>query len=344
VLVKVTTLKHDKIMEIKDTIGIDISKLTFDVRIHSNQMADVFENSGKGFKKLVEWAYGNSPFPKDRILFIFEHTGLYSQALALFLAERNIPFALVPGMEIKKSLGMARGKNDRVDAARIALYGYRLRDEIEPSELPQKDIADLGRLLSLRDRLVKQRAGYKTSLKEQGRVLPRKGNKVLFETQERMVVYLSKQIKSIEKEMADIIGKNKQLGQLYQLATSVKGVGPQTAMFMIVYTNGFTKFKNWRKFASYCGIAPFPNSSGTSIRGRTKISHLANKKIKSLLDLCAKVAIRHNTEMKRYYDRRISEGKNKRSTINIIRNKILSRIFAVVQRKTPYVDFMKYAA
>ncbi len=331
-------------MEIKDTIGIDISKLTFDASIHGNRTAHVFENSGKGFKKLVEWAYRNSPFPKDRILFIFEHTGLYSHSLSVFLAERDIPFALVPGMEIKRSLGIARGKDDKVDAARIALYGYRLRDEIEPSELPQKDITDLGRLLSLRNRLVKQRACHKTSLKEQRRVLSRKGNKVLFETQEETVAHLSKQIKCLDREMADIIGKNKRLDKLYRVVTSIKGVGPQTAMFIIVYTNGFTKFNNARKFASYCGIAPFPNSSGTSIRGRAKVSHLANKKIKSLLDLCAKVAIRHSPEMKRYYDRRIAEGKNKRSTINIIRNKILSRIFAVAQRGTPYVDFMKYAA
>ena len=113
---------------------------------------------------------------------------------------------------------------------------------------------------------------------------------------------------------------------------------------MIAYTDGFTKFDTWRKFASYCGIAPFPNKSGTSLIGRTKISHLANKKVKSILDLCAKSAIQHNSEMKRYYNKRIEQGKNKMSTINIIRNKLLSRIFAVVQRKSPYVDFMKYAA
>lgn len=330
-------------MKIKDTIGIDISKLTLDVRIHSSQMSHVFENSDKGFKKLMEWTYGNSPFPKDRILFIFEHTGLYSHALSVFLTERDMPFALVPGMEIKKSLGIARGKNDRVDAARIALYGYRLRDEIEPSELPQRDIAVLKRLLSLRQRLVKQNVAHKVSLKEQERILSKSRNRTLFRTQEKVMAFLSQEIKSVEKEMAAIIGRNQRLGQLYKLATSIKGVGPQTAMFIIVHTNGFTKFKNARKFASYCGIAPFPNSSGTSIRGRTRVSHMANKKIKSLLDLCAKVAIRHSPEMKQYYQRRTEEGKNKRSTINIIRNKILSRIFAVVQRETPYVDIMKYA-
>ncbi len=104
------------------------------------------------------------------------------------------------------------------------------------------------------------------------------------------------------------------------------------------------KFKDARKFASFCGIAPFPNSSGTSIRGRTKVSHLANKKIKSLLDLCAKSAIQSNPEMKSYYHKRIEQGKNKMSTINIIRNKIVYRVFAVVKRQTPYVNTMKFAA
>jgi len=331
-------------MKIKDTVGIDISKSTFDARIHGNQMFEVFENSNIGFKELVKWAFKNSPFPKEDILFVFEHTGLYSFGLSVFLTERNVPFVLVPGLEIKRSLGLARGKDDKVDAARIALYGYRLRDEIRPSELPQEDIMTLKGLLSLRGRLVKQRAGHKTSLKEQKRVLVKKNNKVLFGTQQRMIAAFSKQIAGIEKEMGDIVKKNVPLDQIYKLITSIKGVGPQTALYMMVCTNAFTKFGSWRKFASYCGIAPFPNSSGTSIRGRTKVSHLANKKMKSLLDMCAKSAIQSNPEMKQYYDKRIEQGKNKMGTINIIRNKILSRIFAVVQRKTPYVDIMKYAA
>lgn len=72
--------------------------------------------------------------------------------------------------------------------------------------------------------------------------------------------------------------------------------------------------------------------------------NLANKKIKSLFDLCAKSAIQHNLEMRIYYKRRLEEGKNKMSTINIIRNKLLARIFAVIERQTPYVDIRKYAA
>lgn len=331
-------------MKIKETVGIDISKLTFDARVHTTQVFKSFSNDTRGYQKLISWAYKNTSFSKENIIFVFEHTGLYSHQLAVYLTSQGIPFLMVPGLEIKRSLGMARGKDDKKDATKIAQYAYRLRDEIVPSQLASEEIMSLKRLLSLRERLVKQKAGFKASLKEQKRVLLKKENEVLLSTQEKMIKYLSKQISIVEKQMNEIIKENQSMSRNFKLLTSIKGVGPQTALFMIAYTNNFTKFKEWRKFASYCGIAPFPNESGTSIRGRTKVSNLANKKIKSLLDLCAKSSIQYNPEMKQYYERRIESGKNKMSTINIIRNKLVSRMFAVIARNEPYVDLMKYAA
>ena len=331
-------------MKINETIGIDISKLVFDVRIHSNQQFKVFENSNKGFKQLIKWVYKSSDFKPEEMLFVFEHTGLYSHSLSVYLTAQKIPFALVSGLEIKRSLGMVRGKDDKKDATKIALYAYRLRDELKPYVIPSDEISKIKNLLTLRDRLVRQRAGFKASEKEQARVLVKKDNEILFKSQKNMIIYLTKQIQTIEKEIKTIVKSTPFLQNMYNLVTSVKGVGAQTALFIMIYSHGFTKFKNARKFASYCGIAPFPNSSGTSIRGKTKVSHLANKKIKSLLDLCAKVAIQHNQEMKIYYNKRIESGKNKMSTINIIRNKLLARIFAVIQRNSPYIETMKYAA
>lgn len=331
-----------KFMKISETVGIDVSKLVVDVRIHSNQYFSQFENSAKGFKQLHGWSLKNSEFPPDEILFVFEHTGLYSHNLAVYFSEHKVSFIMVPGLEIKRSLGITRGKDDRVDATKIARYAYRLRDEIEPYVLPSKQLQDIKNLLSLRDRMVRQRAGYKTSFNEQKRVYKGKGNHVLFKTQESLIKHLSKQIDAIDKEMIAIVCSNDQLQLTYKLITSIKSVGQQTALFMIAYTDGFTKFKDSRKFAAYCGIAPFPNSSGTSVRGKTKVSHLANKKIKSLFDLCAKNAILHNQEMKKYYNKRIEQGKHKMCVINIIRNKLLARIFAVVNRQTPYVDLLQY--
>lgn len=330
-------------MEVKDVIGIDVSKEENEGLIHSSQEMLNFENNKKGFKKLVSWVSKNTKAEMKQILFAFEHTGLYSFPLALFLTENNYPYVLLPGLELKRSMGITRGKSDKMDAKRIALYAYEKRESIIPYEMPVEEVVQLKRLLTLRERLVKQRSGYKASLGEYKHFLMKKDNVSLFEVQENMIKVLNKHIDKIDKELTDIIKGNGNLKKMYDLIVSIKGVGPQTALFIIAYTNGFTRFKTWRKFASYCGVAPFPYQSGTSIRGRTKVNNLANKKIKSLLDLCAKSSIQYNIEMKLYYEKRLKEGKTKMGTINIIRNKILSRIFAVVQRETPYVNTLGYA-
>lgn len=331
-------------MKFKDFIGIDISKKTLDVHIYSTKTTEVFENGNSGFKKIVKWFETSTHGLANQAVFIFEHTGLYSHNLSLFLERENIPFVIVPGLEIKRSMGLTRGKEDKIDAKRIAIYGFRLRDELIPVKLPSKQLADLKILLGLRDRLVKQKSGYLANLKESKAFMVRKENEVFFKVQETMIKTLSKEIKIIEATIKGLINADESLKRNFNLLVSIKGVGPQTAAHMIAYTDNFSKFKTWRKFASYSGIAPFPHSSGTSIRGKNKVSHLANKKMKTLFDLCAKTAIQYNQEMKQFYNKRVEQGKNKMSTINIIRNKLLARMFAVIERKTPYVDIYKYAA
>jgi len=331
-------------MEIKNVIGIDVGKLNNEARIHTNQKTLKFKNTQEGFVKLEKWVFKNTVFSKEQIIFAFEHTGLYSHPLSVYLSEKEYQFILIPGLELKRSLGIVRGKNDKIDAKRIALYTYEKREKVKPYQMPQDDVIQIKRLLSLRTKLVAHRAGYKSTLGEYKHFLKKKENKMLFNVHEKMINELTKQIDKVEKELDDIIKGNKQLKEMYNLIISVKSIGSQTALFLIAYTNGFTRFKTWRKLASYSGIAPFPYSSGISIRGRTKVNHLANKKLKTLLDLCAKSAIQYNAEMKQYYEKRVNEGKSKMSTINIIRNKLLSRVFAVVQRKTPYVDINKYVA
>ena len=303
-------------MKIKEIIGIDVSKETIDTVIHTSQLHSTFDtNSANDIKKMTAWVRKHTDCPNHEVLFVFEHTGLYSHQLATTLSALGLPYTMVPGLAIKRSLGIVRGKNDRIDAAHIALYGYRLREELAPSHLPSTQLQSLKRLLGLRKRLVKQRAGFKSSFKEQQRVLKVTENEVFFEVQRSMIRELSTHIARLEREIHAIIKGNKELYTMYRLITSINGVGPQTALYMIVSTEGFTKFKTWRKFACYCGIAPFPNSSGTSLRGKTKVSHLANKELKALLSSCATCALQYNPEMKQYYERRIKQGKSTMSTI-----------------------------
>jgi len=190
------------------------------------------------------------------------------------------------------------------------------------------------------DKLVRQRAGYKVSSGE-ARCAGNDGG-IFGEVHQEMIKALDKEVGKLEKRLREIIKGDKLLNEQFKLVSSVKGVGEQTSMYIIVYTNAFTLFDDSRKFASYSGIAPFPNRSGTSIRGRDSVSPMANLKMKSLLSNCATSAITCNPEMTEYYERRLASGKDKMSTINVVRNKLLGRVFAAVKRGTPYVDTMKY--
>ncbi len=331
-------------MKFKEVIGIDVGKISNDAIIHSNQFSFTFDNTKEGFKILLKTVLKGVSCDKEQILFVFEHTGIYSFPLSVFLTENSLSFVIVPGLEIKRSIGIQRGKNDKVDAKRIALYAFRRLDEIKPSELPTKTLITLRRLLSLRDRLVIQRASYMKNVGENSKFLKRSENVILFQVQEKMVKEFTSQIKKVDDELEHIISSESNLLKQYELITSIKGVGKQTALYMIAFTNGFTLFSNWRKFASYAGTAPFPYQSGISIHGRTKVNHLANKKFKGLLNMCATTSIICNPEIKVYYQKKKLEGKNGMSIMNAIRNKILARIFAVINRGTPYVNTYGYAA
>lgn len=144
--------------------------------------------------------------------------------------------------------------------------------------------------------------------------------------------------------MLAIITSEPELKQQYKLLTSIPGIGMQTTIYAIIVTKGFSAFDNWRQLACYAGVAPFPYQSGTSIKGRTKVHHLADKKLKSLLNMCAITAVRHDRELKDYFEKKVMEGKSKMLVINNVRCKLLGRIFAVINRKTPFVNTLKFAS
>jgi len=331
-------------MKFKEALGIDVSKKTIDVILHVNGSYHKFDNTAKGFKGMLLWQKKATGLKINQVLICFEHTGLYSLPLAVFLSEQKIIFCMESALQIKRSLGLVRGKNDKIDAKRIAEYAYLRRELLKPFKLPSLNVLKLQKLLSLRERMVKQRAGYMGSIKEYKCMLKQKDYESLFSMHKKMIHYLSKQIDAMEKETLELIVGDEEMSVLYHLMISIKGVGPILASNLLVVTNCFMGFKDSRKFACYAGIAPFEKQSGTSLNMKSRVSHFANKKIKSLLNLSASSAIQADPELKAYYQRRVENGKSKMSTLNIVRNKIVHRIFAVIKRGTPYVPLYQHAA
>ena len=331
-------------MEFSTIIGVDVSKLTLDVHVLPDHQYLRTENDPVGIKKMLSWLEKTCKVSLCESLFSFEYTGLYSYQLAVQLQSRSLMFVMLPGLELKRSCGITRGKSDQVDAEKIAEYTFLRRSKLQPMQLPENTILELKRLVSLRFKLVRQRAGFKATLRESRSVLAKSEGMVYCKIQEDMVKRLTLHIEQIESLMVVLAESDPVIKRQVELITSVQGVGTQTALVMVTITHGFQKFSTWRKFACYSGTAPFPYQSGTSIRGHTKVSPIANKRIKSVLSSIAVCAIRHNPELKAYYQKRLQEGKNKMSIQNIIRNKLIARIFAVVQRGTPYVNTMKFAS
>jgi transposase len=160
----------------------------------------------------------------------------------------------------------------------------------------------------------------------------------LIKLQSPAIKGLEKSLQQLEKAIDGNIAKDVTTNKVISQVSSVKGVGKQTAIALYVYTRGFTMFENAKQLACYCGVVPFSKSSGTSVRYKPGVSPYANRKLKKLLHLCALAALRFDPEIRAYYLRKVSEGKNKMSVINAIRNKLVHRIFAVVRENRLYVD------
>lgn len=322
-------------MKLQHIIGVDLSKESIDLSSHELQTHLRIENSFNGFRQMLKWLR-DQKISCSKVMIVMEHTGLYSYHMEAFLHEHQISFTKVSALAIKRSLGLVRGKNDKIDAQRIARYGFEKKDVLVVVDKPNKVIQRLGMLHSTRDRLVKHRASLICAIKEYKNVL--RQSDLIIKSQLSLVKNFSEQIKKIEAEIDELITKEQPVNQNFQLLKTIKGVGKVVATAAIIKTRNFTRFSNARKFACYCGTAPFEHSSGKSIRRKTRISHLADKEMKTLLDQSAKSAIQYDKELKSFYQRRIAIGKSKKSTINIVRNKILTRMFAVIKRQTPFIE------
>jgi transposase len=328
-------------------VGIDVSKRKLDYCIISNPSSSdhqygVVSNNEKGIKKLIT-IFKNKSIANTGILFCFENTGVYSMPLCFWLQANTFDYWVVPALEIKRAKGISRGKNDKADAKDIALYSITHLHQLSLTALPEDNFIELRLLLAEREKTIKTIGIFKTTL-ESKEFLPKTILKSTLLHNKRTIDFLKKQLLEIEKLIRKIIETNPVFAKQAKLLQTVPGVGKQTAVNLIVFTHAFTSFKNWRKFACYCGVAPFEYSSGSSIRGKTKVSHLANKKLKALLNMAALSAKKNDMELKNYFDRKVKEGKNKMLVLNAIRCKVISRAFAVITRNSPFVNVNKFAA
>lgn len=328
--------------------GIDVSKLKIDVVFFLAQDPDrqyhkCFENSDEGCSKMISWINEMTDVLIADMFFCAEDTGLYTLPICTFFDEQGGNLWIENALRLKRSLGLKRGKSDKADAAEIANYGFLHRRKAILFKLPGKTISKLKHLLSCRKQLVKQQTALKNANGEL-ELLDRESAHFTLDIRKSLIMEYDNKIIMLEEKLLACVKEDSILEKQYNLVKTVHGIGAQTAMFIVVLTQGFTLFENPRKFACYCGLAPFGNTSGTTLKGKPKVSHLANKRIKTLLTMCALNTIKKDNEFKRYYDRKIKEGKHHSSVLNVLRNKLISRAFAAVVKDRPYEKEVSIAA
>ncbi len=318
-------------------IGIDISKKTFDVAIIQNERTTsyVFENSKKGTNALIR-LLKNQKIPLENTLMCMEHTGVYGKLIIAKLVEKQANFCVEMPIQITKSIGLLRGKNDRVDAVRIAQYAIKNSGQIKLYEPVPEILEKVRLLLKIRKQFVNARSDFNKYPNELELFSPEMG-KLAKKNLKKINKSLNDEIKRVEAEIGKLILSDDRLNRTVGLVTSVTGIGRITALHFTVFTSFFTRYENPKQLACYCGVVPFEYTSGSSINRKSRIHPMANRTLKKHLHMSALAAINHDPDIREYFARKVAEGKNKMLIVNNVRNKLVHRICAVIKRQEPYV-------
>lgn len=307
-----------------ETFGIDISKDVFDC-YGSTQGHLQFKNTESGFKKFQKLLRKDS-------LVVMEATGYYHYRFAQFLYHQGFLVSVVNPLSVKRFIQMklAKVKTDKSDAKAICNYG--LSQEVPLYNALTEVQSECLQLFRLLDSYLKKRTMTKNKL--HGEDVLGIPSKHVYRSLKRNRKHLDTEIASIETKLLSLV-KQDQQAQL-TLLKSIPGLGVKTALFLIVITDGFTKFETAAQLCSYVGITPTIRQSGSSVRGRSSISKVGNKKLRNLLFLCSFSACKHNKSCREIYERIVNKGKSKKLALIAVANKLLKQAFAIAKSGNPY--------
>jgi transposase len=311
--------------------GIDLSMEKFDVSFideNGNERSKTVKNELNAISKFL------GGIPSDSLL-CAENTGVYGDLLLYLSNQIGITICFVPGYTVRHSLGLLKGKSDQIDAHRIREYAERFGDKLVPAKYKDETVKELEELYTLRKQLIKARKVLSTS--ETGRKHQVMRSICVHQHVQSAIDQISSEISAIEIEIERIILDKGEMKENYELVKGITGIGPVIATDLLIKTGNFQVIDTARKAASYAGVCPFPNSTGKMV-GKAKISPFADKKLKSLLYMGAKAAVRFNKEYRLYYQKKKLEGKPHYLIMNNVSNKMLRTVYSVIKNKTPWCE------
>ncbi|CAN5230952.1 IS110-like element IS621 family transposase [soil metagenome] len=302
-------------------IGIDVADQTVDAALHQEGgrgAAAVFPRTPKGMAELAAWARREAGQGAN-LRAVMEATGRFStQAIAWLLeADSAIAPACVNPLHAKRfgqSLGV-RNKTDRTDARVLARMGAERKPT--PYEAPDKLTLELRSLVRERRGLVTERESTRLQIKA--------GSDSAFvdKQRERRLKELVKAVARMDAEIARVVATDAKMSADVKRLMTIPGVGIVTAVAMLAELGDLRRFTSGRQLAAFAGVSPRRCESGSSVRGRTRMSKQGSPVARAILYMSAVTAKGQGKEMAETYERLLAAGKKPKSALGAIMRKQL---------------------
>ncbi|WP_026752976.1 IS110 family transposase [Sediminibacter sp. Hel_I_10] len=299
--------------------GIDISALVFDVTDSDGNYYQ-FRNNGLGFEKFTKLLNNTSHC-------VMEATGYYHYQLAYHLLESGIKVSVENPLSVKRfiQMGLSKIKTDKSDSKLICSYAEQVDLKLwKGNSKNEIECLQITRALSV---YTKQSTMLKNKL--HGESVLGNPSKVVLTSLKRSLRQLQREIKLLEDKLLVLVKEVHQ--DLLTRLKTIPGIGPKTAITLVVLTGGFDRFTSAGELCSYAGLTPVIRQSGSSVKGRPRISKIGNQKLRNLLFMCSFNACQYNKACRDLYERIVAKGKSKKLALIAVCNKLLKQAFAIAK-------------
>jgi transposase len=314
---------------VRNVIGIDISKLTFDVCFlfaSTKPTYATFNNDKAGCEKFLSWLERHEATDAHICM---ESTGTYSLAPALFLQSRGFLVSIVNPFLIKAfgDSELARNKTDRADALLIAKFCK----EKQPRPWSPPSSATL-QLRSLTSR-------YQDLQEDRTRVICRL--EAAFDGEARAfwqgrLAEIDSTLKATQTQLRSLCAANEELARQCRLLASIPGIGETTALLLLAEIPDIRSFRNAKQLAAFAGLTPANRSSGTSVKKQSRLSKRGSSSLRRILFMPALCARRYNPVLRAFAEGLLQRGKKKMAVIGALMRKLMHCIYGVLKSGQPF--------
>lgn len=319
-------------------IGLDIACDDFVASIYESPgktviTKEAIENNPDGFSVLVSWLKEQGINNLNSVI-CMEATGVYSEACAHYLFANDFKVSVEPPLKVKRAFDPIGHKTDPVDSRQIAEYAYRYSDELRLWQPKQEIVEKIKQLLTAREQFTKQSTAIQNSIKAYEKHVIKVP--LIINAHQETLKELKKHIKAIDKELDRLIRQNPTISQICNQLKGIPGVGLLLASDLIAITGAFNDIYSPKTLSAFLGICPYQHQSGKSVYRQPRIRNFGPKYARKLLMLAARSCATHNVEFRKYYIRKLAEGKAKQLILNNISNKIIKIACALIENNAQY--------